>query len=166
MMELAFIILLAIIFVGPKRMAETGTTIGRWLNKFVKSDTWIAIKEVWNAISHAPTRMMREANLEDLQKELNLGLDDPLGLGEIHSSAPHRRKPMASSSADNSILPPDRSQIFVDTPPNFASEDSPKKMPARKTATKKSPKVKSSSAKRIKIKSATQKSTKKKRSNA
>ena len=168
--ELGFIIVLAIILVGPKHMAETGTTIGRWLNKFVKSDVWIALKEVWNAVAHAPTQMMRDANLEDLRKELNLGVDDPLTPRKLNAAAPLHPNSTAAPSVDNSILPPGRSQIFADTPPEVPSEESSTQKPApkvKKAAKKKSPpKAKSSSLKKSKANSVPKKSTAKKRSNA
>ena len=38
--ELIFIILIAIIVLGPKDMQKAGRTIGRFLNQLIKSDSW------------------------------------------------------------------------------------------------------------------------------
>jgi sec-independent protein translocase protein TatB len=38
--ELVFILLIAIIVLGPKDMQKAGRTIGRWLNQLMRSDGW------------------------------------------------------------------------------------------------------------------------------
>lgn len=62
--ELLFIIVIAIIVLGPKDMAKTGGQIGSWLNKFAHSDTWKAIRNTSDELRHLPTRLMREDNLK------------------------------------------------------------------------------------------------------
>jgi sec-independent protein translocase protein TatB len=68
--ELFFIVLIAIIVLGPKDMQKAGKTVGRWLNSFMKSDGWKAFQRASREIRNLPTNLMREANLEDL-KEMN-----------------------------------------------------------------------------------------------
>jgi sec-independent protein translocase protein TatB len=70
-MELAFIVIIALIVLGPKDMAKTGRTIGKFMRDVVKSDTWKAIKTTTKELEHLPNKMMREAGLEDDFKELN-----------------------------------------------------------------------------------------------
>lgn len=70
-MELAFIVIIALIVLGPKDMAKTGRTIGKFMRDVVKSDTWKAIKTTTKELEHLPNRMMREAGLEDDFKEIN-----------------------------------------------------------------------------------------------
>lgn len=70
-MELVFIVIIALIVLGPKDMAKTGRTIGKFMRDVVKSDTWKAIKTTTKELEHLPNRMMREAGLEDDFKELN-----------------------------------------------------------------------------------------------
>jgi sec-independent protein translocase protein TatB len=70
-MELVFIVIIALIVLGPKDMARAGRTIGKFLRDIVKSDTWRAIKTTTRELEHLPNRMMREAGLEDELKELN-----------------------------------------------------------------------------------------------
>ena len=115
--ELLFIVALAIIFIGPRRMSEAGATIGKWLNKVVQSDAWKAMRNISNEITHAPTRMMREANLEEWQRQMDLNPD--LTTKNVPTSRPPRRPaPEAGEAVDNhSILPPDRSQAYSSEPP-------------------------------------------------
>lgn len=131
-MELIFLAALALIFLGPRRMSEAGTTIGRWLNKFVRSDTWIALKEVSNAIIRAPNRMMREANLEDLKRELGMNTT----LDEAPTSVSFVTDRRAGKAVDNAILPPGRSVSFAPQPPARLEEAviEEKKTPAKKSA--------------------------------
>lgn len=76
--ELIFIIIIALIVLGPRDMQKAGKTIGRWLNGLVKSDGWKAFQQTSREIRTLPTKLMREANMEmaETQKELNKILDD------------------------------------------------------------------------------------------
>jgi Sec-independent protein translocase protein TatA len=62
--ELFFIVLIAIIFLGPKDMAKTGGAIGAWLNKFIHSDTWKTLRKTSDDLRNLPTQLMREDNLK------------------------------------------------------------------------------------------------------
>ena len=66
--ELFFIILIAIIVLGPKDMQKAGKTVGRWLNGFIRSDGWKALQRASREIRNLPTTLMREANIEELQE--------------------------------------------------------------------------------------------------
>ena len=70
-MELFLIVIIALIVLGPKDMAKTGKTIGKFMRDVVKSDTWRAIKTTTRELEHLPNRMMREAGLDEDLKELN-----------------------------------------------------------------------------------------------
>lgn len=68
--ELVFIILIALIVLGPKDMQKTGRTIGRWLRNMTTSDGWRAFRDTSREIRNLPNRLMREANIEDLEKDI------------------------------------------------------------------------------------------------
>jgi sec-independent protein translocase protein TatB len=67
-MELAFIILLAIIIFGPKDIVNTSKTVGKSLNKFIRSDTWKTINQTSRELKNLPNRLMRETGLDELEK--------------------------------------------------------------------------------------------------
>jgi sec-independent protein translocase protein TatB len=67
-LELAFIILLAIIIFGPKDIVNTSKTVGKSLNKFIRSDTWKTINQTTRELKNLPTRLMRETGLDELEK--------------------------------------------------------------------------------------------------
>ncbi len=68
--ELAFIILIALILLGPKDMEKVGRTIGRFLRDMTKSEGWRAFRDTSRELRNLPNRLMREANLEDLEKDI------------------------------------------------------------------------------------------------
>lgn len=89
--ELIFILLIAIIVLGPKDMQKAGKTVGRWLNQFIKSDGWKALQRASREIRNLPNNLMREANLEEL-KEVNR---------DIRNNIDPRPRPTASKSSHN-----------------------------------------------------------------
>ncbi|MBN1669022.1 MAG: hypothetical protein JW862_18155 [Anaerolineales bacterium] len=73
-LELFFIILIALIVLGPKDMVKAGRTLGRWMRLVVTSPTWRAMQETSRNLRHLPTKLMREAGVEEIQKEFKDGL--------------------------------------------------------------------------------------------
>lgn len=70
--EIIFIILLALILLGPKEMEKTGRTIGRFLRDITRSDSWRAFRDTSRELRNLPNRLMREANIEDLELEKDI----------------------------------------------------------------------------------------------
>jgi len=75
--EFVFIILIAIIILGPKDMQKAGRTIGRWLNQLVRSEGWKVFQKTSSEIRNLPRNLMREANMEmtEAEKDLRRVLD-------------------------------------------------------------------------------------------
>jgi Sec-independent protein translocase protein TatA len=69
-LELFFIILIALIVLGPKDMVKAGRTVGRFLRTLVTSPTWRQIQQTSRDLRYLPNRLMREAGLEDLKANL------------------------------------------------------------------------------------------------
>ena len=65
--ELAFIVLIALILLGPKDMVKAGQTLGSWLRKFLMSPTWKVMRRTGQELQELPTKLVREAGLEELQ---------------------------------------------------------------------------------------------------
>jgi sec-independent protein translocase protein TatB len=98
--ELIFIILIAIIVLGPKDMQKAGRTVGRWLNQLVRSDGWKVFQKTSTELRNLPRNLMREANMElrDVDQELK----------EIRRSIDPRQYP--STARDASAVKPEREQ--------------------------------------------------------
>jgi len=107
--ELVFIIIIALIVLGPRDMQKAGRMIGKWLRRIVTSDGWKLFQQTSREIQTLPNRLMREAALEEM-KELQKDLQQPLDgdrrvtlSGSIPGSAALQSPP--APSAENRILP-------------------------------------------------------------
>ena len=69
-LELLLVLIIVILVFGPEDLAKAGKTIGRFLNKFIRSDGWRAIRDVNREMRDLPNRLVKEAELEDSMKEL------------------------------------------------------------------------------------------------
>ena len=69
-LELFFILLIALIVLGPGDMAKAGRTLGRFLRKIITSSEWRTVQKASHELRYLPNRLMREASLEDLSKEM------------------------------------------------------------------------------------------------
>jgi sec-independent protein translocase protein TatB len=75
--ELIFILIIAIIVLGPKDMQKAGRTIGRWLNQLVRSDSWKVFQKTSAELRNLPRNLMRDANMElqEVDKEIRHSID-------------------------------------------------------------------------------------------
>ena len=110
--ELIFIVIIALIVLGPKDMQKAGKTIGRWLNQLVNSDTWKVFQQTSGELRNLPRNLMKEANMEmqETDRQLRRTMDqlNPRPNRPIASSTPpassHSRTP--SDETENTIQPP------------------------------------------------------------
>jgi sec-independent protein translocase protein TatB len=75
--ELIFILIIAIIVLGPKDMQKAGRTVGRWLNQLIRSDGWKVFQRTSAELRNLPRNLMREANMEvaEMEKDLRNAID-------------------------------------------------------------------------------------------
>lgn len=97
MQELLFILLIAIIVLGPRDMQRAGRTVGRWLRDLTTSDAWKVFQQTSREIRTLPTRLMREAQFEDLDRELHQTLDPRAGSGAAPRPLPGEGEPPGPS---------------------------------------------------------------------
>ena len=70
-LELVLVIILALVFVGPRDMAKVGRDAGRFLNRMYRSPTWRTMNEASRELRNLPNRLAREAELDTLQRDLD-----------------------------------------------------------------------------------------------
>ena len=75
--ELIFILLIALIVLGPKDMQKAGRTIGRWLNQLIRSDSWKVFQKTSSELRNLPRNLMRDANMEvtEMERDLRNAID-------------------------------------------------------------------------------------------
>ncbi len=138
--ELLFIVIIALILLGPRDMQKAGRTIGKWMRRVVTSDGWRLFQQTSREIQTLPNRLMREAALDELkemQKDIGQDLKQPLdGLKQMQQDLRQNlRQPIeinaqpaqpvepdsaAASAPENKILPP------APTPPSNSSSSEDK----------------------------------------
>jgi sec-independent protein translocase protein TatB len=69
-LELIFIILIALIVLGPTDMVKAGRTVGRFMRKIVTSPGWRTFQQASREIRYFPNKLMREAGLDELEHDL------------------------------------------------------------------------------------------------
>lgn len=114
--ELAFVVIIALIVLGPKDMQKAGRTIGKWMRDIVTSDGWKVFQKTSNELRNMPARMMRDANeeLDKFKGEINIGMGmDP------KPAAPKRSvstDPSPASKSTSNLTPSEEPENTIQPP--------------------------------------------------
>ena len=105
--ELIFIVIIALIILGPKDMQKAGRTIGKWLRSIVTSDGWKVFQQTSRELRTLPNRLIRDANdeLNQIGKELNNAANPAVNRSN-NPNSPSRSQPMPTTPPENKIAPP------------------------------------------------------------
>lgn len=124
--EIIFVMILALIIMGPKDMAKAGRTIGRSLRRLVTSENWRTIQDASREIRNLPNRLMREAGIEDLEKELPSAsvIRRELGVDDMKRDIDQWQKDLSDWTTQPTIGTPE------DSPETILPKTSPGKPPA------------------------------------
>jgi sec-independent protein translocase protein TatB len=68
--ELFFIILIALIVLGPREMTKAARTLGQAMRRIIRSPMWTEIVTTSRQIRDLPNKIIREANLEESLEEV------------------------------------------------------------------------------------------------
>lgn len=74
-LEVGLILLLALIIFGPKDIEKAGKSIGKGLNKLIRSESWRTAQQTSRELKNLPNRLMRESGLEELEKSTKSELE-------------------------------------------------------------------------------------------
>ena len=139
--EFTFIIIIALIVLGPRDMQKAGKTIGTWMRKIVLSPEWRDIKDASRKLKRLPNQLMREANLEEFEqykRELGVILpnnlleedenkaDTPYGSWSGKGMGMHKKnavKNIPAPRVDEEPAPVKTTEASQETPP--VNDDSP-----------------------------------------
>ena len=69
-LEVVLILVIAVIVLGPEGMVKSAQTIGKFMRKVIKSPIWAQLMDTQRELRDMPTRLVREAGLEEDIKEL------------------------------------------------------------------------------------------------
>lgn len=86
-LEALFVLLIALVVVGPSDLGKAARSAGRMLNRLYRSEAWRQISEASRNLRTLPNRLAREAALEeldqvrkDLREEVTRELRTDLGI--------------------------------------------------------------------------------------
>ncbi len=109
-MEIAFILVIMIVVLGPKQMVESAQKMGAFIRKVVKSPLWATIMDTSKELRELPTRFVREAGLEEDIQEIKKTRDSFKEVVNISASytpsqpKAHKKELKPDVSGENSIL--------------------------------------------------------------
>ncbi len=137
-LELIFIIIIMILVLGPQQMVVTAKKAGALIRKIVKSPMWGTIMDTSREIRDIPTRLVREAGLEEEMREIrsstqsikdlkNISVTiDPLSISgdsKPHKEAPNSvplekpgKEPITDETVSNTPEPTDSNSINPPAP--------------------------------------------------
>ena len=129
-LELFVILLIALIVLGPGDMVKAGRTLGRLLHKIITSSEWRTVQKASRELRYLPNRLIREASLEDLQKDLS---DINKIGGQINSEVKKMELDLSSwtTPPQSNDMDPDQTNVeevtpeLSDTPVNPNSPENP-----------------------------------------
>jgi sec-independent protein translocase protein TatB len=115
--EFVFIVIIALIVLGPKDMQKAGRTIGKWLRGIVMSDGWKVFQQTTHELRTLPNKLMRDANeeLNQIGNEVR-NASSPASNRVSPPKQPLRSQPYspdpapAVETSENQIAPPEAEQ--------------------------------------------------------
>ena len=67
-LEIVFVLIIGIMVLGPDGMISAGRKMGKFMRSIIKSNWWQNIRKGVSEIQYLPQRLMREAELEELNE--------------------------------------------------------------------------------------------------
>lgn len=110
--EILIILVIVLLVLGPDDLQKTGRTIGKWINKVTRSEGWMAITTISRELRGLPSRLAREAQLDDLKDQIDL--DKQIGATPVFARPD--KKPTTDSRDQSSSPQPGES--MESPPPN------------------------------------------------
>ena len=108
-LEFVFILLLALIILGPRKAIEAAGEVGRWIKDISHSEFWRDIVSASKEIKDLPKKMMDEAELQKTVEELDRST------AEINQSIRGHKRGMTQDQIGAQKILPEENNIHPDT---------------------------------------------------
>ena len=95
-LEFLFILLLALIILGPRKAVKTAGDIGSWVKEFLSSPFWQDLQKTSKEIQDLPKKMMDEAEIQKTIEELDrseAARQQGIGVEDMQKNNGHWEKP-------------------------------------------------------------------------
>jgi sec-independent protein translocase protein TatB len=129
-MELIFILIIMILVLGPKNMVVSAQKLGVTLRKIVKSPLWATVMDTSREIREIPTRLIRDAGIEEDLKNIKSTTDSLKHVGNFSvpiNPISVNLTPKDLKEKTNTILPvqPEEEQEITAEEQEINSESAP-----------------------------------------
>ena len=125
-LEFLFVLLIALLVFGPKDIAGGARTLGRALNRLYRSENYRLIQRASSELRNLPSRLAREANLDDLrQVEQELKASGQTIGQELRAADPYRAWTQPPEAPSVPAVPPQPAAAPESEPPTPAPPTPP-----------------------------------------
>jgi Sec-independent protein translocase protein TatA len=97
-LELGFVLLIALIFLGPREIVRFARSAGRVLNRIYRSEVWGAVNRASQEFRNLPNRLAREAALDDLDASLRQTTSELKDATNLDAWTPSPKHPAETES--------------------------------------------------------------------
>lgn len=114
--EILFIIVIILVLFGPKDIAVNSRKAAKFIRRFLQSPLWQDVQGTSREIRGLPTKLMREAGLEELKNDVKSSVSiDPRSWGQTTNDVQPTTPPLAhlptQAPLDEPVLP-----VIISTP--------------------------------------------------
>jgi sec-independent protein translocase protein TatB len=99
-LELLLILVIALLVIPPNQLGKVGRSVGRFLNRMFRSDSWRIFRQASSELQNLPNRLAREAQLEELHT-----IEKEMALPDLRTTAFAPWAPQADKGAPPATLP-------------------------------------------------------------
>jgi len=138
-LEAIFIVLIALIAIGPRDLGTSARSLGRTLNRVYRSEAWHSLTQASRNLRGLPNRLAREAALEQLdqvRRELKDGPPPPTLPGKLRQpagSGPGPVGPGSTASPQPEVVRSDDSKLTGPEPDATRVAEGPRAKKTRAT---------------------------------
>ncbi|KPL79021.1 hypothetical protein ADN00_03780 [Ornatilinea apprima] len=92
-LEIIFILLLAVVVLGPKDLAKTGRELGKFIRRVTRSDLWNSLQDTYYEVENLPRKLAEEAGADEMRREVEKIKQQAEGLFKEDESPPAADQP-------------------------------------------------------------------------
>ena len=139
-LELIFILIIMILVLGPKNMVTAAKSFGVTLRKIVKSPMWTSIMDTSREIREIPTKLIRDAGIEEDLKSIKQTTDSIKNVGNVSvttnpivTNMPKKSDIGKNDDLDKKILPDkplEKTEVKQKDQPENATERPEENLPS------------------------------------
>ena len=111
-LEIVFVMIIGILVLGPDGMITAGRKMGKFLRSIIRSNWWQNIRKGVSEIQYLPQRLIREAELEELNELRKLTQEEfpKIGKEDLLQSSSWSGSPVTEPKPEKEKAPDTKDQ--------------------------------------------------------